>query len=50
MVVCGPQEAVVSGEGALKPYVFIVRGSSYITLAGFSVTAGIKGAHESWSA
>lgn len=46
IVVCGPRSAVVSGAGAYpdqKPYVFIIRGSSFVTLSGFSITRGLKG-------
>lgn len=45
IVVCGPREAVVTGAGnyANKPYGFLVRNSTHVTLAGFTITRGFKG-------
>lgn len=39
IVLCGPRTAIVTGN----PYNFVVRESSFITLAGFTVTGGTKG-------
>lgn len=45
IVVCGPREAVVTGAGnyANKPYGFLVRNSTHVMLAGFTITRGFKG-------